>query len=157
MRSDDLERLLDAALKQLPTPRAPRTLLPRVLAAVRAHVQRPWYTRAWVTWPAGWQTVSLAALLALFAGAALLTPIARGMLDAAIPVAAAGPVADVAGATRGLLRTAETATTAAWILWRVVFAPFVAYALCVVALMCAACAAVGATLNHVAFGKASPR
>ena len=34
-------------------PRAPHTLLPRVLAAVQAWAQRPWYERAWFTWPLG--------------------------------------------------------------------------------------------------------
>jgi hypothetical protein len=160
MHSPELERFLDRALKQLPTPRAPHTLLPRVMAAVRAHLERPWYTRAWVTWPTGWQTVSVAALLGLIVGGILLMPIARGMVDASVPAAASGYAADVAGATRGLLRAAgraETATTAAWIVWRVLFAPFVAYAVGVVALMCVACAAVGATLNHVTLGKASLR
>ena len=57
----DLERLTDRALRSLPTPRAPRSLLPRVLAAVAAEASRPWYARAWLSWPLHWQLVSGAA------------------------------------------------------------------------------------------------
>ena len=47
MNPADLETLVDCKLKALPTPRAPHTLLPRVLAAVQEWTLRPWYTRAW--------------------------------------------------------------------------------------------------------------
>ena len=60
MNPDDLERLAHHELHRLPAPRAPRTLLPRVMAAVEAWANRPWYTRAWFTWPLGWQVASLA-------------------------------------------------------------------------------------------------
>ena len=45
--------LVDRELRQLPSPRAPHTLLPRVLAAVEQWTRRPWYARAWFTWPLG--------------------------------------------------------------------------------------------------------
>ena len=54
----ELERLVDRALGQLPAPRAPRTLLPRVMAAVPTPA-RPWHARPWLMWPAGWQIISL--------------------------------------------------------------------------------------------------
>src|SRR6478752_931002 len=57
---DDLEALASRELRRLPLPRAPQTLLPRVLAAVDAWARRPWYMRAWFTWPLGWQGASLA-------------------------------------------------------------------------------------------------
>ena len=59
----DLERLIDRELRSLPAPRAPRTLLPRVMAAANEAANRPWYSRTWLQWPVGWQ---LASALVLF-------------------------------------------------------------------------------------------
>ena len=64
MNTPDLEPRVDRELRRLPAPRAPHTLLPRVMAAAEAWAERPWYTRAWVTWPLAWQVVSVAALVA---------------------------------------------------------------------------------------------
>lgn len=66
MEPRDLESLVDAGLRRLPDPRAPRTLLPRVLEAVEG-TRLPWYARPWVTWPRGWQSASLVALFAALA------------------------------------------------------------------------------------------
>jgi hypothetical protein len=59
MAFDELEQRMRDELARLPSPGAPPTLLPRVLAAVDAWVSRPWYARAWFTWPLGWQAVSV--------------------------------------------------------------------------------------------------
>ena len=59
----DLERLLDRELKRLPAPRAPQTLLPRVIAAAarpQVPAARP---TGWSTWSPVWQTASVALLL----------------------------------------------------------------------------------------------
>ena len=48
MDPDELASLIDRELRDLPGPRAPRSLLPRVLEAV-AEARRPWYARAWRT------------------------------------------------------------------------------------------------------------
>src|SRR6185436_19684837 len=66
MTFEDLERRVHRELERLPSPLAPDSLLPRVLAAVDAWARRPWYTRAWFTWPLGWQVASVL-VLALFA------------------------------------------------------------------------------------------
>ena len=58
----DLETFVDGELRRLPLPRAPQTLLPRVLAAVEQWRERPWYARAWFTWPLAWQSGRSAAL-----------------------------------------------------------------------------------------------
>ena len=63
MNPTDLETLVDRELRRLPALRAPHTLLPRVLAAVQRWSQRPWYARAWFTWPIGGQIASAAALV----------------------------------------------------------------------------------------------
>lgn len=74
MNSRDAQRLaaaIDRELKALPLHRAPATLAPRVLAALAERTARPWYRRAWQTWPWPLQAVSLGALGAGFAGLCL--------------------------------------------------------------------------------------
>jgi hypothetical protein len=67
MNPDDLEHLVEERLRRLPALRAPRTLLPRVMAAVQL-AAHPWYTRSWFTWPRVWQVASTLALLVVVAG-----------------------------------------------------------------------------------------
>ncbi len=144
----DLERLVARELRALPPPRAPRTLLPRVLAAVDASARRPWYSRAWMTWPAAWQAVSVLVLIAGVAGAALLLPSLRAAMSALTFVA------DVQGDVAARARDVEVATTAVRVLWNALLAPVVPYAFGLVLLMCVACAVFGTALNHLVFGKA---
>jgi hypothetical protein len=109
-------------LRRLPSPLAPDTLLPRVLAAMDAWARRPWYTRAWFTWPLGWQIASIV-VLALFA-------IGLWMLPPAPP-------------------SVVVTTNAGLVVWRTMVEPFLFYAFGVVVLMCLACAAFGAALSYV--------
>ena len=77
MNPIDLERLVDAELKRLPAPRAPRTLLPRVLAAVEAQQRHAKPARGWALWPRAWQFaggVVMAAVLIGPVGKARLQP-----------------------------------------------------------------------------------
>ena len=67
----DLERLLDRELKKLPAPRAPHTLLPRVMAATAARVEAATAT-GWSTWSPAWQASSVAVLLLFVATIAWL-------------------------------------------------------------------------------------
>jgi hypothetical protein len=143
----DLERLIDRGLRQLPAPHAPRTLLPRVMAAVE-QAQRPWYTRAWLTWPAGWQIASLLLLLAVVAAGMVLLPVVQSAVNAITFVG------DIRGDVAETARDVAGATTAVRVLWRTLLAPVVPYALGLVFLMCVACAVFGTALNHLVFGKA---
>lgn len=143
----DLERLVDRELRALPAPRAPRTLLPRVMAAV-ASARRPWYSRAWLTWPAAWQAVSVVVLLAAVAGGAMLLPNVRQAMNSLTFVA------EVQGDVAARARDVEVAATAVRVLWNALLAPVVPYAFGLVLLMCAACAVFGTALNHLVFGKA---
>ena len=122
MMFDELERRVHQELRRLPSPLAPDTLLPRVLAAVDAWARRPWYTRAWFTWPLGWQIASVM-VLALFA-------IGIWMLPPAPP-------------------SVVVTTNAGLVVWRTMVEPFLFYAFGVVVLMCLACAAFGAALSYV--------
>ena len=118
----DLEQKVDRELRRLPAPRAPHTLLPRVLAAVEAWVNRPWYTRAWFTWPLGWQVASVALLALAVAGVWMLPPAPPSVV---------------------------VTTNAGRVLWRTMVEPFLAYAFVIVVIMCLACAAFGAALSYV--------
>ena len=144
----DLERLTDRELRRLPTPSAPRHLLPRIMAAVEAAAARPWYQRAWLSWPLGWQLVSAATLAAIVIGGATLLP----QLSAA--VSALSFIADARGDVVESARNMEVVSTTARVLWRTLLAPVVPYAFGVVTLMCAACAVFGTVLNHFVFGRA---
>ena len=119
MTFDELGQRVHHELRRLPAPLAPDTLLPRVLAAVDAWARRPWYTRAWFTWPLGWQIASIV-MLGLFA-------VGLWMLPPAVVVT----------------------TNAGLVVWRTMVEPFLFYAFGVVVLMCLACAAFGAALSYV--------
>jgi hypothetical protein len=149
MNQVDLEAVIGRELKRLPAPRAPQTLLPRVLAAAHAWTMRPWYERAWFTWPLGWQLASAAALLLFLAGAGMLLPGAQAAAAAAASTFAAPLIGDVAGVAE---RTA-VAVNAAGVLWRALVQPFIPYVFGLAMLMCVACAALGAALNHLASGR----
>ncbi|HEX6465472.1 MAG TPA: hypothetical protein VFZ98_13510, partial [Vicinamibacterales bacterium] len=69
----ELQSLVDSELRRLPLPRAPETLLPRILQAVNA-APRPWYARAWFTWPWPLRLASLTVLALLAYGFWRLPP-----------------------------------------------------------------------------------
>jgi hypothetical protein len=137
----DLERLIDRELRSLPAPRAPRALLPRVMAAVDEAARRPWYSRTWLEWPVVWQLTSALVLIGVVAAGSVLLPQVR---------AAVATLSFVAESTRDV----EVTTSAMRVLWRTLLAPVVPWALGLVTLMCAACAVFGTALNHVVFGRA---
>jgi len=63
---NELAALVDRELKALPPLHAPHNLTPRILAAIAARAEAPWYRRAWQTWPPALQGASLTVLLVLF-------------------------------------------------------------------------------------------
>jgi len=136
----DLERQINRELRALPTPRAPRTLLPRIMAAVEESARRPWYSRAWLEWPMSMQLASAVLLIGVVAGGSVLMPQLRS----------ASVQSDVADSARDV----EVATTAARVLWRTLLAPVVPWAFALLTLMGAACVVFGTALNHLVFGRA---
>ena len=150
MNTPDLETRVRRDLRHLPAPRAPHTLLPRVMDAVQAWTERPWYTRAWVTWPLAWQVVSVAALVAIVAGGAVLLPRAG---SAAAAVTAAFASDDASAVSQ---QVADT-TNSARILWRTLLEPLLTYVFGIVVLMVLACVAFGTALNYVVIEKAAHR
>jgi hypothetical protein len=152
MASDDLDALLDRELRELPAPRAPGTLLPRVMAASELWAARPWYMRDWFSWPLPLRIASVIALVALGYTTWMLR---------SLPIAAAGALATYAGSfggdVTGTVERAVVTTSAARVLWRTLVEPFMAYAFGIVILMCLACAAFGTALNYVFLERAEQR
>jgi hypothetical protein len=130
MSFDELERRVQKELRRLPSPLAPATLLPRVLAAVDAWANRPWYARAWFTWPLGWQGVSVVFVaLALYA-----TWTAPPMPASVVATGNAGGV-----------------------IWRTLIQPLLGYVFGLVVLMGLACAVFGAALNYLFLERTASR
>ena len=146
MNPIDLETRIDRTLRRLPAPRAPLTLLPRVLAAVQEWSQRPWYSRAWFTWPIGGQIVSAAALILVVVAGALLTTSAQAVVDQATTRLFSGVMPAA--------QEVEAMLNAARVVWHAVVEPFAVYAFAVVVLMWLACVAFATALGHVAFRRA---
>lgn len=149
MNPDELEHLIDRELKQLPVPRAPETLLPRVLAATGARRPAPSRPTPWFEWPRRWQVAAVAVLALITAGAAALGCTWWPEVTAALSSfgGAAGTVARVADA-------AQDGATLVRACWRVLLGP-VTFSLLVVALsLSLACAAIWTALDRVTPGGA---
>ncbi len=155
----DAQDVLHRALKQLPPPRAPRTLLPRVMAAVEAQAAgaAPTADRAasaappWLAWPIEWRVGSAAALVLVAAAAAWIWPgveaVARVMLAQGLDIVQTR----VAAFAPGAAALAHLGAT----VWETFLQPVACLAFIWIVVMSAACAAFAAALERVAFGEAS--
>ncbi len=149
-RTDDLQRLIDGELKKLPTPRAPATLMPRVLAAVGPTLKPgPWYARPWLEWPRALQVVSAGALVALGVGLAMLAAFIQAAPRPGSPVGA------VAARIRSVAEIAAQAAALVRVFSDVVVQP-AAWALLILGVsLSLACAALWSALERGAMGGAS--
>jgi len=129
----DLEQVLDRELKQLRRPQAPRTLLPRVMAAA-GRAPAPWYRRPWIAWPAVWQVASVI-LIAGFAGGLAFVPVPSRLVD--------------------IGRTLSGAAALIRVVSQVFLQPIAMYVLVLAISLSVACAALWSALNRFAFGEAS--
>ena len=150
MNSFELERFVSRQLRALPMPPAPRTLLPRVLAAARAWSERPWYAREWFTWPVIWQLGSVAVLLLTIAGGAVVVPTLQSSLTNSMNSIGATIQMDLPRLAGGL----DVSANVLLVIWHALVQPFLPYAFVIVVLMCGACATVVFALNRVVFGRA---
>jgi hypothetical protein len=143
-----LEEIVDRALRELPAPRAPHTLLPRVMRAVRAGVVTAPLV-GWRTWPLSWQIAAVAGLLLVGFGAINLARVSADLVGFYVASSAAD------GTSGRLLQELSTVASALRVLWRVVIEPLVVFGGIVLVIMCAACAAFGTAIGRVALGGAS--
>lgn len=151
MNPVDLQELVDRELKQLPTPRAPRTLLARVLAATVERPATPWYRRAWVTWPRAWQAVSVAMLGAVAAGVWFFFP----TIQQGLPASPWQSMAAVPDRAVALGRTASETATVVRVFWRVLLEPVAVYLFALAVSFTLACAVIWTALERLALGGAS--
>jgi len=150
MNTDDLERLIDRELKQLPVPRAPETLLPRVLAATAGRKPAPSYAAPWLDWPRRWQLASVTVLALVAAGAGLL-----GHLGWPGVVAGWDWLGSASVTVTRVAAAAQDGATLVRAFWRVLLGPVTVSLLVVALSLSLACAVLWTTLNRVALGGAS--
>ncbi len=144
MPSVDSDDIVGRRLRELPGPRAPQTLLPRVLAAAERWSRRPWYTRAWLTWPFGLQALSLATLALLLVGISLVIPTVQGQAADAAWRLTGGRLADL----KDVAQRVDAVTNGCLVLWRALVEPLAPYAIAMFALTCLLCALSGTALNR---------
>ena len=142
---------LDRELKQLPAPRAPQTLLPRVMAAVALEERKPWYARPWMAWPPLAQAASVVLVGALAAVVWSLWP--------NLPQIAAGSGSPMAVATvswvTGVVERATQVSTVVRALWQVLLGPIAIIVLVLTLIVSLACAAAWTAIRRTALGGAS--
>ncbi len=150
MNPDDLERLIDRELKQLPSPRAPVTLLPRVLAATAARKSAPSHAERWFSWPRRWRLAAVAVLVLITAGVAAMGYVWWPQLDAGLSW-----LQSAAWILTRVGTAAQDGATLVRVCWRVLLGP-VTFSLLVVTLsLSCACAALWAALERVTLRGAS--
>jgi hypothetical protein len=148
---DDLERVVDRALRRLPAPTAPGTLLPRVMAAVAARETARRGLPPWLAWPLGWQVVSAAAVVLVVLG---VTTLAQGVDG--LPQWISNPaLLRIAHGIEQFGAGVSALLTVSRALWQGLFEPFIGYALVFVVVMSAACITFVAALGRVALGGVS--
>lgn len=150
MNPIDLERLVDAELKRLPAPRAPRTLLPRVLAAVDAQQQHAKPARGWAFWPRAWQFAGGVVMAAVLVGIWRLATLAEPFISDLLPAVGLGRAAAF---TRG----ADDAATVVRVLWEVLLQPVATYVSILAISLALACALFWTAVERLAPGGASQR
>jgi hypothetical protein len=150
MNPIDLERLVDAELKRLPAPRAPRTLLPRVLAAVDAQQQHAKPARGWAFWPRAWQFAGGVVMAAVLVGIWRLATVAGPFISELLPAVGLGRAA-------ALTRGADDAATVVRVLWEVLLQPVATYVSILAISLALACALFWTAVERLAPGGASQR
>jgi hypothetical protein len=150
MHPADLARHVDDLLRRLPLPDAPATLLPRVMAAVQSFSQRPWYQRAWFTWPLQLQVAACVLLIATAASGVVALP---AVAAAAHEWASSFGAPVLARADELMIGIAEL-MSAVRAVWNALIQPLLFLVSPLVALMCAACAAFGLGFSRFASGRA---
>jgi hypothetical protein len=150
MNPIDLEQLVDAELKRLPAPRAPRTLLPRVLAAVEAQQQHANPAPGWALWPRAWQLVGGVVMALVLVGIWKLAVFAQPVVGEFLPAVGLGRAAAF---TRG----ADDAATVVRVLWDVLLQPVATYVSILAISLALACALFWTAVERLAPGGASQR
>src|SRR5689334_7999577 len=132
----ELDRHVHRDLRRLPSPVAPADFTARVMAARHRLDTRPWYSKAWVTWPFEWKVASGAALVSFVVLLGMASPLVVNVVGAYL----LGVVTEQAPSLRAAFVTVDA-------IWQVVVRPLVLLLLPVVLLMWAGCTACGVALT----------
>ena len=151
MRPDELERVVDEALRGLPVPKAPDTLLPRVMRAVRAQRVPRAARRGWFTWSPALQTLSIASSVVLMAALVWWWPSVATFLGAWM-TDTLGPAGD---RWSSLVGQVEPTVTAARVILRTVVQPAATLFAAVVLVMWMASVTFGVALGRLVLGGAT--
>lgn len=146
----DLEQIVDAELKRLPTPRAPRTLLPRVLAAAAAQEQHARPARGWAMWPRRWQFAGGLIAAALFVGIWRLVSFAQPYIADVLSIGGFDRAASVT-------RSADEAAAVVRVVWDVLLQPVATYVSVLAISLALACALLWTAVERLAPGGAPQR
>jgi hypothetical protein len=133
-----LEKLIGAALKNLPFSKAPAALAPRVLSILAARASLPWWHRAWWDWPLAAQATFLLVALAIaggFSGGTLILD----QRAAAYSQQATERLAPIAG----LGDTGMTLVNALGLLWEKAAQPFVLHGVVLAGVLYLICLGLG--------------
>jgi hypothetical protein len=149
----ELEHLIDRALRRLPAPRAPHTLLPGVMRAVRAQTSSA-PARGFLTWPWLWQVASVAALVVVLVGVVRVWPAAESTLAGFFDPSATPAMTRVTAIVQDVAQRIDHVVSAGRVVWRVLLQPVGIFVLVMVAAMGIACTVFGTALGRVAFGGA---
>jgi hypothetical protein len=115
------------------------------MAAAARQASRPWYARAWWSWPAHWQAAAVVGALLVAVGAAVVAPV--GLAAAReLPWTINVPVPS---AIAGLIQNVMAGWEAWRVVWRVVVEPVAGYLAVFVLAMSIACVAFGTALDRV--------
>jgi hypothetical protein len=144
----DRDDSLDRALKALDAPRAPHTLLPRVMAAVARGEERR-HVRPWMLWPRGWRIATFTAMAAATIGVIWLLPNLEVVLRAS-----GGWLSQHQPTLGGGVESAASFFSVGRTLWQMLVEPVLWYVVVWMIVMTTACAALGAALD-LALGGAS--
>ncbi|HEX5071066.1 MAG TPA: hypothetical protein VFV78_12695 [Vicinamibacterales bacterium] len=140
----DLDRELDRQLHALPVAPAPRTLLPRVMAAVPRVTPAPWYSRPWFTWPYALRVTSAAAVIVTIAALAGGGPFLHWMS----PTLAA-ELGRILEPLQPLSRAIGQAATVTRVFWHVWLEPIALYLLALVVMLSLAVSAALSLVNRL--------
>lgn len=145
----DLERDIGRALDALPPPRAPRSLLVRVMADVQAQASAAPASRPGFRWSPGAQVALVSVFLAVVTAGYWLWPFA-GYAAALLPE----PVHEASRRADAVAAMVDALLQVGSLVWQAVVGPIVKGLFTLTLMLCAACALFAAALGRIALGGA---